>query len=110
MSFCPNCNTFLQPVEEMSKLYLLCRTCGFKEENKNNIITHKIYGNKTAQSTGSKAYLIYDNTLPRTTTKKCPNDNCESRKTPSLQDAVFYMDSRSMKQHYICAVCKTEWT
>jgi len=109
MSFCPECNTLLNHVEEDNKLYLNCRTCGFKEENKNSIISKKIYKYDESQIVGSKEYLIHDNTLPRTTIKKCVNEECPSRKNSDLQDIVFMTDSKTLKLHYICAVCLAEW-
>ena len=42
MSFCPSCNSILQPTEIENKLYLKCRTCGYKEENKNDRSLSKI--------------------------------------------------------------------
>ncbi len=111
MSFCPSCNSILQPTEIENKLYLKCRTCGYKEENKNAVISKKVYKfNKTQTIATSNEYLVYDNTLARTTKKQCANEKCPSRSDEKLQDCVFYTDNKSLKLNYVCCVCFSEWT
>jgi DNA-directed RNA polymerase II subunit RPB9 len=111
MKFCQECNSILQPKEnnEDNKLYLICRQCGYKEENKSSVISKKIYKSNASDYIGSKSNMIYDNTLPHTKKKDCPNNDCPSKKNVDIKDVVFYTDSNTLKINFICAICKTEW-
>ena len=109
MKFCKQCNNILYPVEENDTLFEKCHSCGFSEKYTNKIIDTTIYKTSNIQDIGTKNYLIYDITLPRTIHKVCPNDNCPSRTNKALQEAVFFNDSNSLKLVYICMACNTEW-
>ena len=54
-------------------------------------------------------FVIYDNTIPRTTQRVCPNKSCISIKNPALQEAVFVQDPITIKLTYICVNCNTAW-
>jgi DNA-directed RNA polymerase subunit M/transcription elongation factor TFIIS len=109
MNFCKECDNKLFPVEEDDKLWNKCIDCGFKEEYKESIIEKKNYKGKESVSIEYNKYVIYDNTLPRTTQRVCPNKNCISIKNPLLQEAVFIQDPVTIKLTYICMNCNTEW-
>ena len=109
MQFCKECENKLFPSEEDSQLWNKCLDCGFKEEYNNSVIDKKIYKNKNTLTYSNNKFLIYDNTIPRTTQKICPNKECISVKNPSLQEAVFIQDPVTIKLTYICINCNTEW-
>ena len=109
MKFCPECSSMLYYIEENAALYGKCKNCGYSAECHDRIIESVIYKINNIHSTESKNYLRYDPTLPRTIHKKCPNNDCPSRKNKVLQQAVFYPDQTTMKLIYICTVCNTEW-
>ena len=110
MKFCNICENMLYSTESENKLFLKCKNCGFKEEQKNAIVATKIYKDSGDSADNSiNKYLIYDPTLPRTNKKKCPNPLCETQKNKSKQEAVFFPIDETMKLVYICKVCNTEW-
>jgi len=109
MQFCKECENKLFPVEEENKLWNKCIDCGFREEYNVSIIEKTIYKGKETVSNDNNKYLIYDNTIPRTTQKQCPNKNCISVSKPELQEAVFIQDPVTIKLTYICVNCNTEW-
>jgi len=109
MQFCKECDNKLFPVEEDEKIWNKCTDCGFKEEYNGSVIEKKNYKGKESVSIESNKYIIYDNTVPRTTQRVCPNKNCISIKNPKLQEAVFVQDPVTIKLTYICVNCNTEW-
>ena len=110
MNFCQKCNSILYPFEENSKLYLKCNNCGFKEKHDEKVVFTLSYKNNKSQSnTTSNKYVIYDNTLPRTCKKICPNEGCESNRDESKREVVFYPTPKTMEMIYVCCLCKTEW-
>ena len=109
MQFCKNCDNKLFPIEEDNELWNKCINCGFKEEYVEFVIDRKIYKNKNTVVNDNNRFLIYDNTIPRTKQKVCPNKNCISIENPSLQEAVFIQDPITIKLKYICVNCNTEW-
>ena len=110
MKFCQKCNSILYPFEENSKLYLKCNNCGFKESHNEKVVFTLSYKNNNSQLNSiSNKYVIYDNTLPRTCKKICPNEECESNKDESKREVVFYPMPKTMEMIYVCCLCKTEW-
>ena len=78
MNFCKECNNKLYPLEEEEKLFQSCKDCGFKETYEGNIIEKKIFKNKNISILNNNNFIIYDDSLPRTVQKQCPNKNCNS--------------------------------
>ena len=110
MNFCDKCHNILYPFEENNKLYLICNNCGFKKAHTDKVVFKLSYKNNTdVKSNVSNKYIIYDNTLPRTTKKKCPNEDCESNKDETKREVVFYPMAKTMDLIYVCCACKTEW-
>jgi DNA-directed RNA polymerase subunit M/transcription elongation factor TFIIS len=110
MKFCKECNNKLYLIEDNEKLMNLCNDCGFKEEFTDSIIEKRVYKTSQVTDTEKNKYLIYDNTLPHTIHKICPNQECPVKKDdPNLQEAVFITDKVTLKITFICKHCNTEW-
>jgi hypothetical protein len=109
MQFCKECENKLCPIDEDNKLWNKCLDCGFKEEYNDFIIEKKNYKIKENIVSDSNRFIIYDQTIPRTIHKKCPNKDCPSVENPELQEAVFIQDAITTKLTYICVNCNTEW-
>lgn len=109
MKFCKECNNKLYPTEDDEKLINVCMDCGNKEEYTDNIVERRVYKISQINNLERNKYLIYDNTLPHTIHKICPNQNCPTKKDKSLQEAVFITDKVTLKVTFICTVCNTEW-
>ena len=92
MKFCSICENMLYSSEEENNLFLKCKNCGFKEEQKNAIVITKVYKDSgdTTESNVNK-YLIHDPTLPRTC-KKIPNVLCTVIKIKVNQKLFFPFD------------------
>jgi len=99
----------MYPLEEDEQLYNYCHDCGYKEIYEGSIIEKKIFKtNNNSQSLDTR-YLIYDNTLPVTNQKQCPNKMCDKNKKNIKSDAIFLQDPISLKLTYICTSCNVEW-
>ena len=109
MNFCVTCDNKLYPLEDEDKLYLNCQDCGFKELYNGSVIEKKNFKNKSINLSRNTQFLIYDNTLPRTLQKQCPNKNCDSNKKNIKSESVFLQDPISLKLTYICTSCTVEW-
>jgi len=109
MNFCPECESMLYYQDENEVLYETCKDCGYKKKCENHIIESKVYNTKKIKNDDNKNNTRYDNSLPRTIHKKCPNEKCDSRKKPELQEAVYYSDQTTLKAVYICVICNTQW-
>lgn len=109
MNFCKSCDNKLYPLEDDEKLYQSCQDCGFKELYDGLVIEKKHFKNKSINVSSNNNFMIYDNTLPRTVQKQCPNKNCDSNKKGISCEAVFLQDPVSLKLTYICTVCNVEW-
>lgn len=110
MKFCSECNNILEPLAEDDKLLGKCKVCGNKEEYGEKKIMQTNYSkNENKSDQLNIKNFIYDNSLPRTKQIECPNKECPSIKNKSLQEAVSFIDERTLKVNYICAVCFTFW-
>lgn len=109
MNFCKSCDNKLYPLEDEDKLYLSCEDCGFKEIYENTVIEKKNFKNKNINVIKNMRFLIYDNSLPRTIHKQCPNKNCEFNTKNLPCESVFIQDPVSLKLTYICSACNVEW-
>ena len=109
MDFCKDCDNKLYPLEDEDKLYLSCQDCWFKEVFEGSVVEKKHFKTKSANFTKNIQYLIYDDTLPRTVHKQCPDKNCETNKKETQSESVFIQDPQSIKLTYICTTCNVEW-
>lgn len=110
MSFCKNCDSYLVTVQIEDDLYNECKNCGYKIENKDPIISKKIYKVDAVKNYDiNTIYYKYDPSLARTTKVKCPNDKCISYNNEEKQNSIMYKKSDSNKMNYICIHCDTEW-
>ena len=109
MNFCKSCDNKLYPLEDEDKLYLNCEDCGFKEIHNGTIIEKKNFKNKSLNITRNTQFVIYDNALPRTNQKQCPNKSCNSNNNDNISESVFMQDPTSLKLTYICTSCNVEW-
>lgn len=109
MNFCKECNNLLLPFEYENNLYLKCNNCGNTEVNNNPIIYKKNYKSHNLKNIPFKKWIIYDNTLARTTKQKCPNKKCKSHSNKKLQESVIYINKINKIRSYICVNCITEW-
>lgn len=109
MKFCPECNNLIDYKDDNGILMEYCKNCGFRSKSKSFIISSTKYENNSNYDFESKKYLKYDNTLPRTTKKECPNTTCDSRKKSELQESVFWNDKKTSILKYKCVICDTTW-
>jgi len=109
MNFCKACENKLYPLEDEDKLYLSCQDCGFKDLYTGNVIEKKNFKNKSKNIMKNIQFLIYDDSLPRTNQKQCPNKNCNSNIKEIKSESVFLQDPISLKLTYICTSCNVEW-
>jgi DNA-directed RNA polymerase subunit M/transcription elongation factor TFIIS len=110
MEFCSVCNNKMYLLEEEDKLYLQCKVCGKKKKNKKNIIITKIYKQYGVKNNVvDNKYIIYDNTLPRTNIKDCPNVECKSHSNIKLKEAIYFPDVETRIVNYVCCLCYTKW-
>ena len=81
-----------------------------KKENRKSVIVSKTYKfvESNIENINNK-FIIYDNTLPRTNIKDCPNRKCLSYNNPSKREAVFYPDKKTRELNYVCCHCYTTW-
>ena len=107
--FCPKCSNLFYHKEISKKLFLNCKNCGYQEETSDSLVSTKIYKSDLYEEIFNKEYLKYDVSYPRTTRKRCPNKECESRKDKKKQEAIFFPDKETMKLTYICICCDMEW-
>ena len=100
----------LFPTEgENNILYGECHICGNKEEITDYVVQETNYKKINIQDINTNNNMVYDNALPLTKKKECPNKDCPSKKNKKLQQAVILTDPKTIKQFYVCTVCKTEW-
>lgn len=121
MRFCSECqNMYYLKIsgEEDTRLIYYCRHCGNEEvmtSNEDNCIS-KIHVKRNEQKYTHviNEYTKLDPTLPRTTSIKCPNDEClsnTSESSESVEREIIYMryDDVNVKYIYICAHCDFTW-
>lgn len=109
MLFCSECDNKLYPSEEDNNLWNKCLDCGFREKYEQSVVEKKLFKSNNRQLSDNNMYLIYDNTLPRTKEKECPNKSCKSHNNPEIQEVIFIQDPVSVKLTYICVNCNVEW-
>lgn len=122
MHFCIKCDNMYYiriSAEDDNKLIYYCRNCGHEDDilTKEYICVSSTQLKRTEQKYSHiiNKYTKLDPTLPRTTTIRCPNSDCDSNKETNSdsykQNEVIYIryDDINMKYIYICVNCDTMW-
>lgn len=110
MEFCKVCNNKLYLIENEQKLYVYCKKCGHKRKNKKIIISSRSYKETTiSYNIQDNKNIIYDNTLPRTNIKTCPNVDCISITDKTKQEAIFFPNKITRELNYVCVNCYAKW-
>lgn len=118
MHFCKVCNNmyYLKLGENMDTLVYYCRNCGHEDtqlSSENVCVSDTLIQQKQKQNSGFiNEYTKEDPTLPRTTTIRCPDQDCESNAVKDLSKReVLYIryDDTNMKYIYMCTTCNTTW-
>ena len=110
MKFCSQCDSLLYAKEVDKELKYICNVCGNVEDFIDFIIESTVYKESEQTKTENNQYIIYDRTIPHTTKKKCPNQDCITNKDIGLRDVVMLSDKYTQKLYYTCTVCNTEWS
>jgi len=121
MKFCSECqNMYYIKInsEDGNSLIYYCRFCGHEDNEpaENGVVVLRTDYKKSEQQFSHmiNRYIKYDNTLPRITNMKCPNENCVERSgttSGTADPSVIYLryDEDNMKYLYICENCNTTW-
>jgi DNA-directed RNA polymerase subunit M/transcription elongation factor TFIIS len=122
MKFCPCGNLLANKTvgategdEEATaeKLLLVCRTCGYQEEDTKGGLVLEI----NLEERTSEGYKILlneftkqDPTLPHVNTIKCPSGTCPSNAGGAERDVIYLKyDAENLKFLYICNNCDAQW-
>jgi hypothetical protein len=121
--------------EDGNSLIYYCRFCGHEDNEpaENGVVVLRTEYKKSEQQFSHmiNRYIKYDNTLPRITNMKCPNENCDKqgdhkqgdhkhkeaksqgdhKEANTQEPSVIYLryDEDNMKYLYICENCNTTW-
>ena len=133
MKFCSECdNMYYIKIngEDENSLIYYCRFCGHEDNEpaENGVVVLRTDYKKSEQQFSHmiNRYIKYDNTLPRITNMKCPNESCGKKESESAASAsasasaasasaedssIIYLryDDDNMKYLYICENCNTTW-
>jgi DNA-directed RNA polymerase subunit M/transcription elongation factor TFIIS len=133
MKFCSECdNMYYIKIngEDENSLIYYCRFCGHEDNEpaENGVVVLRTDYKKSEQQFSHmiNRYIKHDNTLPRITNMKCPNESCGKKESESAASAsasasaasasaedssIIYLryDDDNMKYLYICENCNTTW-
>ena len=125
MKFCSECdNMYYIKIngEDENSLIYYCRFCGHEDNEpaENGVVVLRTDYKKSEQQFSHmiNRYIKHDNTLPRITNMKCPNESCGKKESASASasvstedSSVIYLryDDDNMKYLYICENCNTTW-
>tara|TARA_B100000902_G_C27247997_1_gene883662 strand:+ start:818 stop:1183 length:366 start_codon:yes stop_codon:yes gene_type:complete len=118
MNFCKKCDNMyylkISNDDGDDKLVHYCRNCGHENNNltENICVYEADLQNSNANINLINEYTKYDNTLPRTTTIRCPNQKCPSNDSETNTDReILYIrnNDNNMDYVYLCAVCDITW-
>ena len=126
MKFCSECNNMYYikiNTEDENSLIYYCRFCGHEDNEpaENGVVVLRTDYKKSEQQFSHmiNRYIKHDNTLPRITNMKCPNESCGKKESESAASAsasaedssIIYLryDDDNMKYLYICENCNTTW-
>ena len=96
------------------KLIYYCRKCGNEDTTitSENMCVSKEQIRRGEQrfSNMINEYTKLDPTLPRISSIRCPNADCESNSDEEKREVIYIRyDDTNMKYIYLCAVCNTSW-
>ena len=122
--FCPNCSTYLHPVEksfetdeeikdgnEGEGLYLVCDDCFYHEKAITFSATHFSKKIEKTQYVHPKRIItdyVYEMTFKRTKEKICPNENCPSRGKAN-PEIILITNEFHPEIAFLCTECKYVW-
>ncbi len=118
MHFCEKCQNMyylkIDPSSGSDKLIYYCRNCGHEDPtlSADNICVSStaVRREKQRYATVINEYTTQDPTLPRTTTIRCPNQECASNTGDKPREVLYIRyDDTNMKYLYMCAHCETTW-
>ena len=128
MKFCSECdNMYYIKIngEDENSLIYYCRFCGHEDNEpaENGVVVLRTDYKKSEQQFSHmiNRYIKHDNTLPRITNMKCPNESCGKKESESASasaasadednSSIIYLryDDDNMKYLYICENCNTTW-
>ena len=117
MHFCDKCqNMFYIRLNEDSQdsIIYYCKNCGNENHalSKENICVSSVNYRETTQNFNHiiNEYTKLDPTLPRISSIRCPNADCESNSDEEKREVIYIRyDDTNMKYIYLCAVCNTSW-
>ncbi|CAL5225093.1 g7871 [Coccomyxa viridis] len=105
LEFCPTCDTSLSMMEREGQLCLFCRSCSYTEKSDNIIVHQTRYDHKVDDIDYKiNSYSRFDNTLPISTTQKCPQ--CKHNEAKFLRQS----DSKTSLMFFCIAPgCDAMW-
>ena len=117
MHFCINCENMYYirlDSDDGHKLIYYCRKCGNEDTTitSENMCVSKEQIRRGEQrfSNMINEYTKLDPTLPRISSIRCPNADCESNSDEEKREVIYIRyDDTNMKYIYLCAVCNTSW-
>jgi DNA-directed RNA polymerase subunit M/transcription elongation factor TFIIS len=118
MHFCTECQNMYYiriDAENSNKLVYYCRNCGNEDSTLtvDNISVSKTQLTRSEQKFSHiiNKYTKLDPTLPRINKIKCPNAECDTNKSESVEREIIYIryDDVNMKYVYLCSTCDTVW-
>ena len=104
----------------INNLTYYCRFCGNKDDQvaKEGVVVLKTQYKQSEQKFNHMVnkYTKFDPTLPRKTSMKCPNEQCNDQSAAAAASAstgsdIIYLryDDENMKYLYICSNCNFTW-
>jgi DNA-directed RNA polymerase subunit M/transcription elongation factor TFIIS len=118
MHFCTECQNMYYiriDAENSNKLVYYCRNCGNEDSTLtvDNVSVSKTQLTRSEQKFSHiiNKYTKLDPTLPRINKIKCPNAECDTNKSESVEREIIYIryDDVNMKYVYLCSTCDTVW-
>lgn len=117
MHFCTKCENMYYirlDSDDSHKLIYYCRKCGNEDTTitSENMCVSKEQIRRGEQrfSNMINEYTKLDPTLPRISSIRCPNADCESNSDEEKREVIYIRyDDTNMKYIYLCAVCNTSW-
>ena len=120
MHFCEICkNMFYIKLsgEDQEQIEYYCKKCGNVNtsllKSDSSIFKERINNNSQINCSNTNKYTTLDNTLPRSNTIKCPNNECESNNPDfdiNLREIIYIRnDHTNLKYSYLCSHCLCNW-
>jgi RNase P subunit RPR2 len=117
MSYCPNCNDFLDISNSIesdtaqSTAQFFCKNCNYTQNiiNKTLILSKKSKFLSQSFDTSDYGNMVFSDILPITREYTCPNKECPSHTNPIKKKAKFFRKNNSFVLKYICVSCNTKF-